>query len=59
MKKRWVNNIFVRFLRYSVMWSEHRQAIKHLNTLSDRQLKDIGITRGEIKQRFYGTDSET
>ena len=30
-----------------------------LNKMSDKQLKDIGITRGEIKQRFYGTDSET
>ncbi len=30
-----------------------------LNNISDKQLKDIGITRGEIKQRFYGTDSET
>jgi len=27
--------------------------------MSDKQLKDIGVTRGEIKQRFYGTDSET
>ena len=27
-----------------------------LNNMSDKQLKDIGITRGEIKQRFYGTD---
>ena len=30
-----------------------------LNSMSDKQLKDIGITRGEIKQRFYGTDSTT
>ena len=30
-----------------------------LNKMSDKQLKDIGVTRGEIKQRFYGTDSET
>ena len=30
-----------------------------LNNMSDKQLKDIGITRGEIKQRFYGTDSTT
>ena len=30
-----------------------------LNNMSDKQLKDIGVTRGEIKQRFYGTDSET
>jgi uncharacterized protein YjiS (DUF1127 family) len=30
-----------------------------LNNMSDKQLKDIGITRGEIKQRFYDTDSTT
>ena len=30
-----------------------------LNNMSDQQLKDIGITRGEIKQRFYDTDSTT
>lgn len=30
-----------------------------LNNMTDKQLKDIGITRGEIKQRFYGTDSQT
>jgi len=30
-----------------------------LNSMSDKQLKDIGITRGEIKQRFYDTDSTT
>ena len=29
-----------------------------LNNMSDKQLKDIGITRGEIKQRFYGTDDK-
>jgi len=28
-----------------------------LNNMSDKQLKDIGITRGEIKQRFYETNS--
>ncbi|MDB9962804.1 DUF1127 domain-containing protein [bacterium] len=24
-----------------------------INSLSDRQLKDMGTTRGELKQRFY------
>jgi len=24
-----------------------------LNSLTDRQLKDMGTTRGELKQRFY------
>jgi len=53
MKKRWVNNIVVRFIRYCVMWSEHRQAIKILNRLSDRELKDIGITRVDIDRMVW------
>ena len=28
-----------------------------LNNMSDAALKDIGITRGEIKQKFYGKES--
>ena len=28
-----------------------------LHNMSDKQLKDIGITRGEIKQKFYETNS--
>tara|TARA_B110000483_G_scaffold161640_1_gene191587 strand:+ start:718 stop:951 length:234 start_codon:yes stop_codon:yes gene_type:complete len=28
-----------------------------INNMSDKQLKDIGVTRGEIKQRFYETNS--
>ena len=47
------NNIFVRFLRYSVLWSEHRKVVKILNTLTDRELKDIGLTRGEIDNMVW------
>lgn len=28
-----------------------------LNNMSDAALKDIGITRGEIKQKFYDKES--
>ena len=40
----------------------HQAIVKHqqrradyfiLNTLTDRQLKDMGTTRGELKQRIY------
>ena len=40
----------------------HKAIVKHqqrranyfiLNSLSDRQLKDMGTTRGELKQRIY------
>ena len=39
---------FRRFLKYIVTWRKHRKAIKQLNTLTDYQLKDIGLTRGMI-----------
>lgn len=50
---RWNNNLLVRFLRYSVMWSEHREAIKTLNRLSDKQLKDIGLNRTDIDRMVW------
>ena len=53
MKQKWVNNIFVRFMRYCVLWSEHRAAIKILNTLSNRELKDIGMTRADIDRMVW------
>jgi uncharacterized protein YjiS (DUF1127 family) len=53
MKTRFVNNIIIRFFRYCVLWSEHRAAIKILNTLSDRELKDIGIARPDIDRMVW------
>ena len=53
MKQRWVNNIFVRFMRYCVLWSEHRHAIKVLNQLSDKELKDIGLNRSDIDRMVW------
>ena len=35
------------------MWSEHRAAIKILNRLSDRELKDIGINRSDIDRMVW------
>jgi len=53
MKDKWVNNIIVRFMRYCVLWSDHRKAIKILNTLSDRELKDIGLNRIDIDRMVW------
>ena len=33
---------------------EHRSAIKTLNELDDRALRDIGITRSQIEDAVYG-----
>lgn len=53
MKKKFVENLFVRFMRYCVMWSEHRAAIKTLNLLTDKELKDIGINRADIDRMVW------
>ena len=41
------------------MWSEHRQAIKTLNRLSDRDLKDIGISREDIDRMVWLDEDKT
>ena len=41
-------NIFTRYYNYLKTWRKHRSVIKDLNQLSNKQLKDIGITRGDI-----------
>mgnify|MGYP003649478485 CR=1 FL=1 len=37
-----------RFYNYLMTWQMHRDTIKHLNRLSNRELNDIGLTRGDI-----------
>jgi len=41
-------NIFQRYFRYLMTWRRHRETIKTLNRLSDRELKDIGMIRADI-----------
>ena len=41
-------NIFKRYFMYLKTWRKHRDTIKALNKLSNRELKDIGMTRIDI-----------
>ena len=41
-------NIFRRYYNYLTTWRKHRELVKDLNQLTNAQLKDIGISRGEI-----------
>ncbi len=41
-----VMNIFSNFNE----WREYRRAVNELNALSNRELDDLGITRGEIRR---------
>lgn len=58
MKQKLLESALVRFARYVIDWRKTRAVIRELNMLSDRQLKDIGITRGEITSLIYRLDKE-
>jgi len=44
---------FWRYVNFLATWREHRQVIKELNSLSDRELNDIGINRGDIDRLVW------
>jgi uncharacterized protein YjiS (DUF1127 family) len=44
---------FWRYVNYLATWREHRKAIKQLNMLTDRELKDIGICRQDIDRLVW------
>jgi len=45
---------FIKALQESQM---RRVQYWQLNSMTDAALRDIGVTRGEIKQKFYGKES--
>ncbi len=44
---------FWRYINFLATWREHRKVIKELNQLSDRELQDIGINRGDIDRLVW------
>ena len=46
-------NIFSRYYKYLSTWRKHREVIKELNRLTDAELKDIGINRGDIDRLVW------
>lgn len=50
---------FWRYVNYLATWRDHRNAIKTLNQLSDRQLKDIGMNRGDIDRMVWLEEDKT
>ena len=51
-----LSKFFSRLFTSLVNLQQKRADYWVLNNMTDNQLKDIGMTRGEIKQRFYGKD---
>jgi uncharacterized protein YjiS (DUF1127 family) len=46
-------NWIVRYYKYLITWRKHRQVIKELNQLTDAELRDIGINRGDIDRLVW------
>ena len=44
---------FWRYVNFLATWREHRKAIKQLNMLTDRELKDIGMSRADIDRLVW------
>ena len=44
---------FWRYINYLATWREHRKAIKQLNQLTDRELRDLGISRADIDRLVW------
>jgi len=49
--------MFKKFIKTIQKAQERRVTYWQLQHMSDKALKDIGVTRGEIKQKFYGKES--
>lgn len=58
MKQKILETMMMRFIRYVVDWRRTRAVIRELNMLTDKQLKDIGINRGEIDYLVYTLEQE-
>ena len=46
-------NWLQRYYKYLKTWRQHREVIKELNRLTDSELKDIGINRGDINRLVW------
>ena len=52
-------SLFWRYVNYLATWRNHREAVKQLNTLTDAQLKDIGINRADIDRIMWLEEDKT
>lgn len=52
-------SIFKRYWNYMNTWREHRETIKQLNRLTDKELNDIGISRADIDRLVWLGEDKT
>lgn len=51
--KNFKESLLFRYWNYIKTWRYHRDVIKKLNKLSDRELNDIGLNRHEIDRLIW------
>lgn len=50
---------FWRYVNFLATWREHRRVIKELNSLTDKELNDIGLNRADIDRLVWlGEDKD-
>jgi len=56
----WIKqNWFRRYFNYLKTWRYHRETIKQLNRLTNKELRDIGITRADIDRLVWREEDKT
>ena len=48
-----------RYWKYLRTWRKHRETIKQLNQLTDKELNDIGISRTDIDRLVWLEEDKT
>ena len=56
--KEWFKKVFNAFIEARQAEANRRIAAMHLYNMTDRELNDIGIGRGDIRRVVYETDNE-
>lgn len=51
--KQWFKKVFIAFIKARQAEADRRIAMMHLGRMSDRELNDIGIGRGDIRRVVY------
>ncbi len=50
---------FWRYVNYLATWRSHRDTIKQLNQLTNKELADIGINRSDIDRMVWLEEDKT
>ena len=56
--KQWLKKVFIKMIEARQAEADRRIAMMQLSAMTDRELNDIGIGRGDIKRVVYETENE-